>query len=90
MDLELDDLGSSEIHKNFAPPRDPMHKNTVDEKRPMIKDGTVDLGNGNDTIGYFGGVAVGPGGKAGNMLDQTGGGNDTLNFYVTALKKEEN
>ena len=34
-------------------------------------------------------MAVGPGGTANNRLDQTGP-NDTLNFYVTALKKEEN
>ncbi len=46
--------------------------------------------NGNDTIGAFGGIGVGPGGTAGGKLDMTEDANNTLNFYVTALKKEEN
>ena len=48
---------------------------------------TLGIGLGNDTIGDFKGMAIGPGA---NKLDQTGGANDTLNFYVSALKKEEN
>lgn len=91
LDLDLDDLGSGELSKNFAPPRDPMQKNTIDEKMGKFGGGNNEtLGLGNDTIGHYDRIAVGPGGTAGNRLDQTGGGNDTLNFYVTALKKEEN
>ena len=46
------------------------------------------IGLNNDTIGGFGGgVPIGPGGA---KLDVTNDPNNTLNFYVTALKKEEN
>ena len=66
-----------------------MQGNTIDNK---MKPGGANetLGLGNETIGAYNGIAVGPGGTANNRLDQTGGGNDTLNFYVSALKKEEN
>ena len=53
--------------------------------------------NGNDTIGLnndtIGGFAAGPamGGQVGGTkLDVTNDPNNTLNFYVSALKKEEN
>ena len=49
---------------------------------------TLGIGGGNDTIGDFRGIPIGNTG--GQNLNQTGGGNDTINFYVTALKKEEN
>lgn len=35
-------------------------------------------------------MMVTPGTAGNNRLDNTEHGNDTLNFYVTALKKEEN
>ena len=52
--------------------------------------------NGNDTIGLnndtIGGFAAGPamGHAGGTKLDVTNDPNNTLNFYVSALKKEEN
>lgn len=52
--------------------------------------------NGNDTIGLnndtIGGFAAGPamGNAGGTKLDVTNDPNNTLNFYVSALKKEEN
>ena len=46
------------------------------------------IGLNNDTIGGFGGgVPIGPGG---GKLDMTNDPNNTLNFYVSSLKKEEN
>ena len=50
----------------------------------------------NDTIGLndntIGGFAAGPamGPTGGTKLDVTNDPNNTLNFYVSALKKEEN
>ena len=61
------------------------------------KPGKKQMYNGNDTIGLnndtIGGFAAGPamGGQVGGTkLDVTNDPNNTLNFYVSALKKEEN
>ena len=71
LDLDLDDLGSGELSKNFAPPKDPMQKNTIDEKMGRPGGANETLGLGNDTIGHYDRIAIGPGGTAGNRLDQT-------------------
>lgn len=57
-------------------------------KGPKNQNDTLGIGLGNDTIGDFKGIMVGNTG--GQNLNISNANNDTLNFYVTALKKEEN
>lgn len=84
------DLGAGEISKDFKMvPDDHLQKRDTKQGKPALQhNDTIGL-NGNDTIGGFGGGAVMGGGKQPN-LDLTNDPNNTLNFYVSALKKEEN
>ena len=68
-------------------PDDHLQKrDTKPGKAPMHND-TIGL-NDNTIGGFAAGPAMGPTG--GTKLDVTNDPNNTLNFYVSALKKEEN
>ena len=84
------DLGAGEISKDFKMvPDDHLQKREKGLGKMPMQNGNDTIGLNNDTIGGFAaGPAMGPPG--GTKLDVTNDPNNTLNFYVSALKKEEN